>query len=361
MILVIDYNLKALKIWAFKEKQGSAAPVVFLKDIEELNCDEALEKFIRAIAGKDKLRGITFRIIFGGDYFNKPVIVDAKFFAHFVRLTDFLPFYIPSTLSMLRRFHNTFKGIPLIAYFETSFFSGLPDEKKYYALPFEYYKDSKIKKFGFHGIFHEASAAMVPSGSRIISIVFDKQTTLCAIHNKSPLSISLGYTPLEGVMSATACGDLDPGIAFYLMNVHNFSIFEIDEMLKNKSGFLGLTGYDIELKDMIKLRGQDVKVDLAFEVYTAQVMKHIGEAISILGGLDNIIISGSNVDILTPVIYNVIKKISFLGINLEPLPWDRSGRLTNITSDESRVRIYINRMSLSAILFRESQAILRNK
>lgn len=361
MVLVIDYNLKELRIWAFREKQGSAPTSIFIKDIEEVRDDEALKKCIRAITGKNKLKAIAFRILFGGDYFDKPAIVDSKFFGHFGKLTDFFPFYIPSTLSMLKRFRNTFNDIPLIAFFETSFFLKLPDEKKYYALPFEYYKDNKIKKFGFHGIFHEANAGMMSSGGRMISIVFDKQTTVCAIHNKRPLSISLGYTPLEGVMSSTACGDLDPGIVFYLMNVHNFSIYEIDEMLKNKSGFLGLTGYDIELKNMIKLRGKDAKVDLAFDVYAAQIMKHIGEGISALGGLDNIIISGSNVDIFTPVIHSIIKKIYFLGINIVRLPWDKDKELSNITSEESKIKVYVNRMTLSSIIFHGSEAFLRNK
>jgi Acetate kinase len=289
MTLVIDYNLKELKIWAFREKKGEVSPAFFIKNVEDIRDDKALKKFILGIAGKDRFKAIAFRVLFGGDYFSKSAIVDAKFFESFGKLTDYFPFYIPSTLNMLKRFRETFKGTPLIAFFETSFFQKLPDEEKYYALPFEFYKESKIKKFGFHGIFHEANAGIGSSEGRIISIVFDKQTTVCAIKNKRPLSISMGYTPLEGVMSNRACGDLDPGIIFYLMNVHNFSIYEIDEMLKNKSGFMGLTGYDIGLKDMIKIRGKDAKVNLAFDVYEAQIIKHIGEGLSVLGGLDNII------------------------------------------------------------------------
>lgn len=351
MILVIDYNLKELRIWT---------PSLFIKNIEEVKDDEALRKYIISITGKNRLRAVAFRVLFGGDHFNKPAIVDSKFFGQFGKLTDFFPFYVPATLNILNRFRNIFKNIPLIVFFETSFFLKLPDEEKYYALPFEYCKDSKIKKFGFHGIFHEANAEMVSSGCKSISIVFDKQTTVCAVHNKRPLSISLGYTPLEGIMSNRACGDLDPGIIFYLMNVHNFSIYEIDEMLKNKSGFTGLTGYDIELKDMIKLRGKDAKVDLAFDVYEAQIMKHMGESISVLGGLDSIIIAGSTVDIVTPIIYSIIKKISFLGINIVRSPWDVDKEVADITSEESKIKVYVNRKSLPAIISHESEAFLRN-
>ncbi|MFA6142524.1 MAG: hypothetical protein WC738_04425 [Candidatus Omnitrophota bacterium] len=361
MILVVDYNLKELKLWAYNAKAAESPPSFFIKNAEEVKDDEALRKYILSIAGNDKPKAIAFRVLFGGDYFNKPAMVDPEFFERLGKLTDFFPFYIPSALDMLKKFRNIFRSIPLIVFFETSFFLKLPDEEKYYALPLEYYKNSKIKKFGFHGIFHEANAGIVFSGSKTISMVFDKQTTVCAIHNKSPLSISLGYTPLEGIMSGKACGDLDPGIAFYLMNVHNFSIYEIDEMLKNKSGFAGLTGYDIELKDMIKLRGKDAKVDLAFDVYEAQIMKYIGEGISALGGLDNIVIAGSNIDMVTPIIYSIIKKISFLGINSVRLPWDRDKEVGSIASEESKIKVYLNRKSLPAIISHNSEVFLRDK
>jgi len=143
------------------------------------------------------------------------------------------------------------------------------------------------------------------------------------------------------------------------MNVHNFSIYKIDEMLKNESGFLGLTGYDIELKDMLKLRGKDAKVDLAFDIYRAQIMKHIGEGISVLGGLDNIIFNGCNVESFSPVIHDLIKKYPFLGINMVNLPWNKSKDMTAITSGESRIKVYINRADVAVVIFHASEAYLR--
>ena len=162
---------------------------------------------------------------------------------------------------------------------------------------------------------------MFAQKGNIISVVLDKQTTVCPVKNNLPLAISLGFTPLEGVMSRTSCGDLDPGIVFYLMNAHKFSIYKIDDILKNESGFLGLTGYDLKLKELVKFYGKDPKVNSAFEIYEGQLLKYIGEGISVLGGLDNIVFSGEGVGPLIPVIYSLIKKISFLGINIKSLPW----------------------------------------
>ncbi|MBF0252309.1 MAG: hypothetical protein HQL29_00690 [Candidatus Omnitrophica bacterium] len=354
MILIVDCNLKTLKISVFKKKDKRLSSECFSKDMDEIRDDESFKKYIQIIIGKNKIKAISFRILFGGDYFDKPVLIDPIFFVKFEKLTDAFPFYVPVMMETIKRFIRVFKNKPLIAFFETAYFLKLPDEERFYAMPFEYYRDNKIKKCGFHGILHEENSKKFSEKDKTISIVFDSQTTVCSISGKKPLSVSLGYTPLEGVMSRTSSGDVDPGIVFYLMNVHNFSIYKIDEMLKKESGFLGLTGHDIELKDMVKLLGKDVKVDQAFDIYQAQIMKYIGEGISVMGGVDNIIFAGSNVNILIPVIYSIVKKISFLGINTKNLPWGEEQEIIDITTDESKIKTFINKIDIAKVIFNES-------
>ena len=116
---------------------------------------------------------------------------------------------------------------------------------------------------------------------------------------------------------------------------------------------------DIGLKDMVKLRGKDAKVNLAFDVYQAQIMKYIGEGIAALGGLDNIIFSGSNVSILTPIVYDIVKKISFLGINIIALPWSNGIDIMNITSEDSKIKGYINKTDIAKIIFDESEIFMK--
>jgi len=356
MFLVVDHNFESMDIRAFgKDGSGRSVPI---EDEGAAGEAEKLKKCIRASIGKGRISAISFRILFGGDCFDGPVLIDPVFFERFGSMTELFPFYVPPVIDMIKRFQSAFPDVPLIAFFETSFFRTLPDEEKYYALPLEYCEENKIRKWGFHGIYHEANAGIVPAARKVISVVFDKQTTICAVRDKNPLSISLGYTPLEGVMSRTSCGDLDPGIVFYLMNVHKYSIYQIDDMLKNQSGFVGLTGYDIELADMLKLLGKDAKVDLAFDVYRAQMMKYIGEGISVLGGLDELVFSGSNVLLFSPVIYDIVKKISFLGINVSGLPWEGRGEVIGISSDESKIKVYINKMDIAKIIFLRSKTFL---
>jgi acetate kinase len=359
MILVIDTNLKEVKFWVFKKNETGILLSSFVKDAEEIRTSKTLQKDIFSLAGRGKITAIAFRILFGGEFFDKATVINQEFFAKFVKMTDLFPFYIPLMLDMLKIFYRDFQNIPQIAFFETSFFSRLPEEEKYYAIPQEFHKNNKIKKWGFHGIFHEANSGMFSQSGKNISVVFDKQTTVCSVKDNMPLSISLGFTPLEGIMSRTSCGDLDPGIVFYLMNVHKFSIYKIDDILKNESGFLGLTGYDLEIRELVKFYGKDPKVNLAFDVYQAQLLKYIGEGISVLGGLDNIVFSGSQVDALIPIIHSLIKKISFLGINTKSLPWSDKKEIFQVTSRESGVKVYLNLMNLPKVIFYETVKFLQ--
>ncbi|MFA6636549.1 MAG: hypothetical protein WCV56_05565 [Candidatus Omnitrophota bacterium] len=349
MILVVDYSMSGAKILAY-EKNGNKRSVP-LGEESFSGEPEVLRKAVRSFIGRARITAISFKMIFGGDLFDGPTLVDEAFFERFVGLTEQFSFYVPSAAEILKKFRLAFHDVPLIAFFETSFFRDLPDEEKFYALPLEYCAENNIRKWGFHGIYHEMNAGLVTDGCKCVSVVFDKQTTVCAIKEGRPVSISLGYTPLEGVMSMPSCGDLDPGIVFYLMNVHKHSIYWIDNMLKNESGFKGMTGYDIEFKDMFKLRGKDAKVDLAFEVYIAQIMKYIGEGISVLGGLDKIFFSGSNVSLLFPLVYDLVKRISFLGINIAELPWGLNDGLLRVSSDESKIEVNINSKDVLDIIF----------
>ena len=350
MILVVEMIPGSVKLCIFKS-DGSSRDVFLKRDPED---PEILRKDIRKLAGRSQITAISFRILFGGDRFHGPSLISPDILSSLEKLTEFFPIYLPFAIKTIGIFQDAFKGVPLIAFFEHSFFRNLPDEEKYYALPVEYCEDNRIRKWGFHGIFHEANAKAVPAGEKTISVVFDTQTTVCALRDREPLSISLGYTPLEGVMSKTSSGDLDPGIVLYLMNVHKYSLHRIDDMLKNESGFFGLTGYDIRMEDMIKLRGRDKKVDLAFDIYISQIMKYIGEGISVLGGLDNIIFSGGNVDILTSIIHVILKNLMFLGVNVESFPWDGEGEVICVSSAESNIKAFINKMNIAKIIFLQS-------
>ncbi|MDD4955003.1 MAG: hypothetical protein PHP17_03065 [Candidatus Omnitrophica bacterium] len=346
MVLIVEPGTRYAKICSFGVSEGLSFTFA-ADDLTEKN----LQKKIAHIFKNAPIEAIAFRVLFGADYFNAPVFVGGSFFKKFEKLTDLFPFYIPHAARMLGIFYKNFKNIPLIAFFETSFFTKLTNEESYYAIPYSYHEANRIKKFGFHGIFHEAASGLFAKNKKVISVVLDRQTTVCAASGGIPATISLGYTPLEGIMSRTACGDLDPGIVFYLINKGNYSLFKIDDILKHDSGFKGLTGYDLSFEEFIKLYGRDNNVNLAFEIYGNQILKYIGEGIAIMGGVDSIVFSGCFLPLLQPFIHSLIKKISFLGISLMQLPWDNQKEAVRVSSENSKIEAWLNYRSIEKTIF----------
>jgi acetate kinase len=347
MILVVEPQIKYTKIYLFDKDRPAFSVSFFNSELTEKN----LAKKISAISKNKPIEAIGFRILFGADYFKKPVLVNSNFLKSFDRIVDFFPSYVPHAKHAMSIFYQNFRKTPLIAFFETAFFTKLAEAERYYAIPYQYHAGSKIKKFGFHGIFHESAGGLFPKSKKIISIVLDKVTTVCAVRGAKPLTVSLGYTPLEGIMSRTSCGDLDPGIAFYLLDKAGYSLFKLDSILKNNSGFTGLTGYDLSFEQFAKLYGKDERVDLAFEIYQNQILKYIGEGIAIMGGVDAIVFSGCFLDTLQLTVYNLLRKIAFLGISLEKAPWDCRKELTQVNSYTSEIEVWLNRRSIEKTIF----------
>ena len=152
--------------------------------------------------------------------------IDSTFKQKMRELIRNSPLGIPPLLETVSAFEDNFPGLPLYAFFETSYFNALPDEERYYAVPMEAPAGHDVRRWGYHGIYHQFNSTVLPGEKKIISVVLDKLVTVCSSVNGKPFSINLGCTPLEGIMGRTSSGDLDPGIVFYLMRRYNYSIYQ---------------------------------------------------------------------------------------------------------------------------------------
>ena len=357
MIVVVSLSLKQTEIWTFKQGLG-LLPQSFTLDTQDILISKNLDFYLKKLKKKNTIKAISFRVLFGGDYFKKPCLVDKNFYQKFRKLLSLYPFYVPLAEKVIKSFRASIAKVPFFVFFETSFFSNLPQEAKRYSLPYKYSSNSNIRRWGFGGIYHEFNAKEVLSGAKVISIVLDRQTTISSVYKNKPLSTSLGYTPLEGVMGKTSCGDLDPGIIFYLMKKYKFSIHQIDDVLKNQSGFLGVSGYDLDLFQLYKLYGKDSNVTLSFDIYKTQIFKYIGEGISMLGGLDCIVVSGPHLSALLPIVYAILKTIYFLGLSLKNLPWPNNENVSEISNKDSKIKAYLNHTPLEEIIYYNTKKYL---
>lgn len=355
MIIVVEQVRRGVSLTAFGAAGISTAAWAggFGRSKEN---EERLREQIASLCGDETLEAFAFRLPFGDESFGSPLRVDGSFLQRLAELSGRFPLHVPSICALLSLFSRAFNDIPQFAYFETSFFASLPAQEKRYPLSEGYC--AGILKQGFHGIYHGAHAALQGIGNNVISIVLDHQTTVCAVKNGAPVTVSLGSTPLAGIMSARSCGDIDPGIVIYLMKERNLSPYKIDDLLKNKSGFYGITGYNLSPDELIALYEKEPLVTLAFDVYKNHLLKYIGDYIAELHGFDSLVFAGRHVLRMKQVIYALAKGLSFMGVSLARLPWDPTQELCRITSDYSKRHVYINTLDEAGIICRHTRRLL---
>lgn len=349
MIAIIDISLRSIQIMLHNPdvmQQRFQRDIMPAIDFLDSFCNSNMYKNMWAY--RDSL-DIGVRIAFGGELFKKPTVINAKNMKKLECLIDYSPAYSLFMIRIIKFLKKIFSENRIIAFFETSFFLQLPSEGQLYAIPQEFLQSYQIKRTGFNGIFHEYSAKSY-NNEKCISIVLDRHTTVCALESGKPMSISLGMTPLEGIMGRTTSGDVDPGIILQYMQDTHSSVFVIDDLLKNKSGFLGITGYDLTMKEYVSLWGKDEKVNLAFNVYQNHMLKYIGEAITVLMDVESIVFTGCYVQTLWPVIVSLLKKLSFLGVSLKEMPINLDSHFQAVTRHDSRIHVYINDIVVPMIM-----------
>jgi len=354
MIIVVEPGQNKITLSSFA-KNGAARPQ---KEVEwnpqDKNCAQRIGAAVRGLCKNEKLEAVSFHLRFGGEAFGKPAKINRGFIERFSLLAASFPLYIPSVCALLEVFNKEVSA-PQYAFFESSLFSGLPESERLYPLASGYASGSQSAKWGYHGIYHEAHAKMLGKNQKVVSIVLDKFTTVCAINGGKPAAISLGCTPLEGIMSEKGCGDVDPGMIVYLMKERCFSMYKLDEILKGQSGFFGMTGFDLPLPELCKLYGKNDKVTLAFDVYRNQILKYIGDYMALIKGLDAVIFAGRYTAGLGQVIYALAKDMAFLGVTLNEMPWKTTEELTCITSKDSLKHFYLNSLDEKQIIARQTR------
>lgn len=267
----------------------------------------------------DDLEAIAHRVVYGGCEYQKPTLVSIKIIKNLSKYNSLAPLHnIPILKVMESVFNNSGKSghrnVPNYAVFDTEFYSDLPDKTKYYPIAQKYQKKFNIQRFGFHGLSHKNSfyEAVKKFGNidRMISIHLGAGCSITAIKDGQVVDTSMGFTPLEGLMMGTRCGDIDPGIILYLLS-KRMSSKDISCLLNNQSGLLGVSEASSDMKDILFLAGEKIEevyqpklsltnlssqyqqnAKLALEMFVYRVQKYIGAYMAALGGLDVLTFTG---------------------------------------------------------------------
>jgi len=282
----------------YKEKGADAQKLV--KPLKDHN--QALRETCGLIAESVKNKGngtidaIGHRVVHGGANFSKPVLVDPSVKNAIKNNIKYAPLHNPVNLAGIEICERLFPKVPNIAVFDTALHQTIPAKAYLYGLPIELYEKHNIRKYGFQGISHgyvaKEAAKLInkPLESlKIITCHLGNGSSITAFKNGKSVDTSMGLTPLEGLVMATRCGDIDPSIVVHLMDEISPGFEQVRELLNKKSGLAGLCGQS-DMRDIIKLaENGDKKAQTAIEVFVYRIQKYIGAYIAALNGVDVIV------------------------------------------------------------------------
>jgi len=249
-----------------------------------------LEKF-------DSVSAVGHRVVHGAEKFRRPVLIDASVIKKIRRSSSIAPLHNPANLAGILACQKLLPGKRQVAVFDTAFHQTLPDHAYIYGLPYEYYKRFGIRKYGFHGTSHEYVAR---EAARILKRPFNKLKiitshlgngcSISAIDRGRSIDTSMGFTPLEGLLMGTRCGDIDPALVTYLMRKNKFSAGKIDNLLNKKSGLVGISGISNDMRVLLRRsEAGNKRAKLAIDIFVYRVRKYIGAYTAIMGGCDALV------------------------------------------------------------------------
>jgi acetate kinase len=261
---------------------------------------ELTAKETGVISGAGEVSVVAHRVVHGGEKFTEGTLITDAVLAEIEALSPLAPLHNPVNVAGIREMRRLFPAVPHVAVFDTAFHHTLPAYAYLYGLPYEYYEKKGVRRYGFHGTSHyyvSLRAAQFlkrrPNELRLVSCHLGNGSSLCAVDHGRSVDTSMGFTPAEGLIMGTRCGDIDAGVLAFLERTEKLTATQSEEMLNKKSGLLGLSGVSSDMREVLKAadEGQS-RALLALKAYCYRVRKYIGAYVASMGGLDAVIFTG---------------------------------------------------------------------
>lgn len=259
--------------------------------------DALVSKEHGVIADMSEITAVGHRVVHGGELFSKSVVITDEVKKAIESCNDLAPLHNPANLIGITACEKVMPGVPQVAVFDTAFHQTMPKEAYMYAIPYKYYENYKVRRYGFHGTSHryvtQRAAAMLgkkPEELKIITCHLGNGSSITAVKNGESVDTTMGFTPLAGVPMGTRSGDIDPAILQFIMNKENIDIDKMNSILNKESGVLGVSELSSDFRDLSAAgEAGNEKAKLAEDMFIYSVKKCIGEYAVAMGGVDAIV------------------------------------------------------------------------
>ncbi len=312
----------------------------------------------------DQISKVVHRTVHGGEKFKEPTIINKKIVDELKKLSSLAPLHNPPNIEGIELMSDLLPKIPQIAIFDTSYHSTIPQEAFLYGLPYSYYTNHGIRKYGFHGSSHEyvikeALKLLKKKKAKIISCHLGNGASVCASLDGKSIDTSMGMTPLEGNVMGTRTGSIDPGIVLHLITELKMTPQEVSKLLNKESGMKGLSEKTSDMRIIIGGANNDKGFRRALDVYLYRLVQIIGSYLATLSGVDAIIFTGG-VGENNPIVREyVADKLKFLGVELDEKKNSKNELI--ISTKKSKVAFYVIPTNEELQMVRNAKKILNKK
>ena len=311
----------------------------------EILVEELLNNNI--VTSLDEIKGIGHRIVQGGSYFDKTVVVDEEVISKIDELSSLAPLHNPAAITGIKAAQAVIKDAVQTVVFDTAFHQTMKEETYLYALPYEWCDKYKIRRYGAHGTSHKYIAAKMSeilgrSNTKLITCHIGNGASISAIENGICVNTSMGLTPNAGLIMGSRCGDIDATIIPYIMEKTGMTPKEIDHVLNKESGLLGISGVSSDSRDIEDgIKEGNEKCLLAQKMYVRRIIDYIAKYYVELEGSDAIIFTAGIGENSKSTRREVIDGLKVLGIKIDEVRNDIRGEVALISSDDSTVPVYV--------------------
>ena len=360
----IDGRLVYQKAGCDKEITEAAMPTH--KEAIQMVLDALVNDKTGAIKSLSEVNAVGHRIVHGGEKFASSVVITDEVLEAVAQCNDLAPLHNPANLIGINACKELMPGVPMVAVFDTAFHQTMPEKAYLYCLPYEYYENYKVRRYGFHGTSHSFVSketarflGMDLENSKIIVCHLGNGASISAVKDGKCVDTSMGLTPLEGLVMGTRSGDIDPAIMEYIAKKEDLDIAGVMNVLNKKSGLEGISGLSSDFRDLTAgAKEGNKRAIAAIEVFCYRVAKYVGSYVAAMNGVDAIAFTagiGENVGLVRE---KICSYLGYLGITLDAEANAKSGDNCVISAADSKVKVAVIPTNEELAICRETVALV---
>jgi len=307
-----------------------------------------LSKNHGVIKDKSEIDAVGHRVVHGGETFSGSVLITDEVMKALKDNIELAPLHNPPNIKGVEAAKEHLPDVPQCGVFDTAFHVQMPSKAFLYGIPYELYKKYKIRRYGFHGTSHryvsQRAAELMGiqyDKAKIITAHLGNGASITAIDGGKSVDTSMGFTPLEGLVMGTRCGDMDPSVILYIMGKEGLTMSEANTLMNKHSGVLGLSGGTSDMRELEEaVNENDKKAITAFDVYNYRIKKYVGAYIAAMGGLDALVFTGGVGENSPMTRKDVCDNMEFLGLEIDDKLNNNAKGECNIAKETSKVKIF---------------------